>query len=173
VELMAKEKGNKETEEEVIEEAKEAAEEARDAAEDARDAAEEAREAADEAEEVDDSKLPFPRATIVNMLRKHLSSGKQIKGQVKTEMNLWLGNLVERIAKKMDAYPYTYVDGSMFREAVEPYESMGEIEKEKERIIKELEAIKAACDVLVSEVDRKFVLRSSFARQYLKESGQE
>ena len=169
---MAKKQGNKETEEEVIKEAKEAAEEAHEAAEDARDAAEEAREAAEEAE-VDDSKLPFPRATIVNMLRKHLSSGKQIKGQVKTEMNLWLGNLVERIAQKMDAYPYTYVDGSMFREAVEPYESMGEIEKEKERIIKELEAIKAACDVLISEVDRKFVLRSSFARQYLKESGQE
>jgi len=108
-------------------------------------------------EELDDSRLPFPRATIVNMLRKHLSTGKQIKGQVKNEMNIWLGKMVERIAKKMDLYPYTYVDGSMLREAIEPYENIQDIEKEKERIIKQLESIKAACDVLILEVDRKFV----------------
>jgi len=108
-------------------------------------------------EEVDESTLPFPRATIVNMLRKNLSQGKQIKGQVKNEMNTWLGKMVERIAQKMDAYPYTYVDGSMLREAIEPYENIQDIEKEKERIIKQLESIKAACDVLILEVDRKFV----------------
>ena len=107
--------------------------------------------------EIDESKLPFPRATIVNMLRKHLSKGKQIKGQVKDEMNIWLGKMVERIAAKMDSHPYTYVDGSMLREAVEPYENIQDIEKEKERIIKQLESIKAACDVLINEVDRKFV----------------
>jgi len=107
-------------------------------------------------EEISEDKLPFPRATIVNMLRKHLASGKQIKGQVKDEMNVWLGKMVERIAKKMDSYPYAYVDGGMLREAVEPYETVQEIELEKERIIKQLESIKAACDVLISEVDRKF-----------------
>ena len=107
--------------------------------------------------EIDESKLPFPRATIVNMLRKHLSKGKQIKGQVKDEMNIWLGKMVERIAAKMDSHPYTYVDGSMLREAVESYENIQDIEKEKERIIKQLESIKAACDVLILEVDRKFV----------------
>jgi len=106
---------------------------------------------------VDESKLPFPRATIVNMLRKHLTSGKQIKGQVKNEMNIWLGKMVERIADKMNNYPYTYVDGSMLREAIEPYENIQDIEKEKERIIKQLESIKAACDVLILEVDRKFI----------------
>ena len=108
-------------------------------------------------EEIDESKLPFPRATIVNMLRKHLSAGKQIKGQVKDEMNIWLGKMVERIAQKMNQYPYTYVDGSMLREAIEPYENIQDIEKEKERIIKQLESVKAACDVLILEVDRKFV----------------
>jgi len=120
-------------------------------------AAQEIEEIEESGEEVDESKLPFPRATIVNMLRKHLSNGKQIKGQVKDEMNIWLGKMVERIAKKMDAHPYTYVDGAMLREAIEPYENIQDIEKEKERIIKQLEAIKAACDVLILEVDRKFV----------------
>lgn len=111
---------------------------------------------AEEESEIDEDKLPFPRATIVNMLRKHLSSGKQIKGQVKDEMNIWLGKMVERIAKKMDTHPYAYVDGGMLREAVEPYETVQEIELEKERIITQLESVKAACDVLISEVDRKF-----------------
>jgi menaquinone-dependent protoporphyrinogen IX oxidase len=116
------------------------------------------REEEEEEEETEeDKKLPFPRATIVNMLRKNLSPGKQIKGQVKREMNLWLAKMVERIAAKMDAHPYTYVDGSMLREAVEPYENIQDIEKEKERIIKQLESVKAACDVLINEVDRKFV----------------
>ncbi len=101
--------------------------------------------------------LPFPRATIVNMLRKHLDKGKQIKGQVKVELNLWLGKMVERIAEKMNEHPYSYVDGSMLREAIEPYENIQDIEKEKERIIKQLESVKAACDVLINEVDRKFV----------------
>ncbi|MDD5148340.1 MAG: hypothetical protein PHH08_02650 [Candidatus ainarchaeum sp.] len=108
-------------------------------------------------EEIPEDKLPFPRATIVNMLRKNLSKGKQIKGQVKDEMNVWLGKMVERIAKKMDTHPYTYVDGGMLREAIEPYETVQDIEKEKERIIKQLESVKAACDVLINEVDRKFV----------------
>jgi hypothetical protein len=107
-------------------------------------------------EEIPEEKLPFPRATIVNMLRKHLGKGKQIKGQVKDEMNLWLGKMVERIAQKMDSHPYSYVDGGMLREAIELYETVQDIEKEKERIIKQLEAIKAACDVLINEVDRKF-----------------
>ncbi|MDO8626905.1 MAG: hypothetical protein Q7K42_00435 [Candidatus Diapherotrites archaeon] len=107
--------------------------------------------------QVDDSKLPFPRATIVNMLRSHLTKGKQIKGQVKDEMNLWLGKMVERIAGKLNDYPYSYVDGSMLRHAIEPYENLQDIENEKIRLIKQLESIKAACDVLISEVDRKFV----------------
>lgn len=122
-----------------------------------------------EDEESDALNLPFPRATIVNMLRKNLDKGKQIKGQVKVEMNLWLGKMVERIAKKMNSHPYTYVDGSMFWDSIETYENVTEIELEKERIIKELETIKAACNVLISEVDRKFVLRKTFVNKYSEE----
>ena len=120
-------------------------------------------------DEADDLNLPFPKATIVNMLRKNLDKGKQIKGQVKVEMNLWLGKMVERIAKKMNSHPYTYVDGSMFWDAIETYENVSEIELEKERLIKEMESIKIACDVLISEVDRKFVLRKTFVNKYTAE----
>ena len=85
-------------------------------------------------------------------------------------MNIWLGSIVERVTKKMDAYPYTYIDGSMFREAIEPYEQMQEIEQERERIIKQLESIKSECNVLISEVDRQFVLRTGMAHAYLKDA---
>lgn len=108
-------------------------------------------------EEIPEDKLPFPKATIVNMMRKHIGKGKQIKGQVKDELNIWLGKTVERLAKKMDSHPYSYIDGAMLREAIEPYENMEDIENEKVRIIKQLESVKAACDVLINEVDRKFV----------------
>lgn len=99
---------------------------------------------------------PFPKATITRSLRKHLDEGKQIKGPVKQGLNIWLGKLIQRIAKKMDSHPYSYIDGGMFREAIETYENVGDIEIEKIRIIKQLEAIKLSCDVLVSEIERKF-----------------
>jgi len=107
-------------------------------------------------EELPEEKLPFPRATVVNRMRIHLDQGKQIKGQVKDEMNIWLGKMLERITKKMNEHPYSYVDGGMFREAIETYENVQDIEHEKKRIIMQLESIKAACDVLINEVDRKF-----------------
>jgi cytochrome oxidase assembly protein ShyY1 len=99
----------------------------------------------------------FPRATITNKLRENLDKGKQIKGPVKKGLNIWAGTLVKRVAEKMNSYPYNYVDGGMFREAIESYESVGEIEMEKERIIKQLDALKLSCDVLISEIERKFV----------------
>ncbi len=112
----------------------------------------------DEEGTMEESKLPFPRATVTNMMRQYLDDGKQIKGQVKDEMNIWLGKMVERIALKMNAHPYTYIDYGMFKEAVEPYEKIQDVEMEKEHIIKQLEAVKSQCDVLIREVDRKFTL---------------
>jgi hypothetical protein len=102
--------------------------------------------------------LPFPKATITNKLRKYLDNRKTIKGPVKRGLNVWLGSVVERVSKKMDSYPYPYIDRSMFKESIEPYEAVGEIELEKERIIQQMQSIKTACDLLVMEIDRKFKL---------------
>jgi hypothetical protein len=100
--------------------------------------------------------LPFPKATITNKIRKTLSSGKTIKGPVKKGLNVWLGGIVERVSKKMDSYNYPYIDRSMFKEAIEPYDAISEIELEKERIIQQMESIKTACAILTSEIERKF-----------------
>jgi len=107
---------------------------------------------------IDSEDLPFPKATITNKLRKFLDERKTIKGPVKRGLNVWMGSIVSRVAKKMDSFPYPYVDRSMFKEAIEPYEAVGEIELEKERIIQQMQSVKTACDLLVMEIERKFRL---------------
>jgi len=104
----------------------------------------------------DEEKLPFPKATITNKLRQELEEGKTIKGPVKKGLNIWLGKIVERVSKKMDTYPYAYIDRSMFKDSIETYEAVGEIELEKERIIQQMESMKTVCDILTMEVERKF-----------------
>ena len=112
-----------------------------------------------EAEEEElNEKLPFTNAVIVRMIRKNVTPGKQIKGAVKRELNLWIAGLIEKISKKMDAHPYTYVDYGMFKDAIATYEKMEEIEKEKERLIKYLEKIKDDLEMLEREIDEKFRL---------------
>ena len=110
----------------------------------------------DEGIELDDNKLPFPNATVVRLMRKNLDKHKQIKGIVKKEMNLFLGRIVETICKKMNSYEYTSVDYGMFKQAVETFENIQSIELEKIRIIKNLEKLKAECDILIDDVERKF-----------------
>ncbi len=107
-----------------------------------------------EVEEKED--LPFPRATVTNMIRQYLGPGKQIKGRVKVEMNKWLGHMVEKISQEMNSYPYTYVDHSMFKDAVDKYTKLEEIAEERDRILKYLEKIKSDCEFLEREVKKKF-----------------
>lgn len=110
----------------------------------------------DEGVELDDEKLPFPNATVVRLMRKNLDKHKQIKGIVKKEINLFLGRIVETVCKKMNSYEYTSVDYGMFKQAIETFENIQSIELEKIRIIKNLEKIKAECDILIDDVERKF-----------------
>ncbi len=106
--------------------------------------------------DLEKEKLPFPRATVTNMIRQYLDPGKQIKGRVKVEMNKWLGHMVEKISQEMNSYPYTYADYSMFQDAVEKYTKLEEIADERDRILKYLEKIKSDCEFLEKEVRKKF-----------------
>lgn len=107
---------------------------------------------------LDDEKLPFPKATITNKIRNYLGNDKTIKGPVKKGLNVWLGRMVQRVSDKMNSYPYPYIDRSIFKEAIEPYEAVSEIELEKERIIQQMESMKISCDLLKMEIERKFKL---------------
>ena len=110
----------------------------------------------DEDLDEDDDKLPFPNARVVRLMRESLDSHKQIKSIVKKEMNIFLGSIVKTICQKMNEFDYSYVDYGMFKQAIETFENIQTIELEKIRIIKALEKIKADCDVLVNDVERKF-----------------
>ncbi|MFH1234905.1 MAG: hypothetical protein V1493_04820 [Candidatus Diapherotrites archaeon] len=116
-----------------------------------------------EGEEIEE-KLPFPRATVTNMIRKHVGPGKQIKGRVKVEMNKWLGHMVEKISQEMGSYPYTYVDYSMFQDAVYKYTKLEEIADERDRILKYLAKIKSDCEFLEQEVKKKFEIEEDISK---------
>jgi len=110
----------------------------------------------DEDLDVDDEKLPFPNARVVRLMRESLDPNKQIKSIVKKEMNLFLGEIVKTICKKMNDFDYSYVDYGMFKQAIETFENIKTIELEKIRLIKSLDKIKADCDVVIDDIDRKF-----------------
>lgn len=104
--------------------------------------------------------LPFPMATITNMIRKNITKGKQIKGRVKIEMNKWLGQIVRDVSKRMDRNPYTYIDYAMFKEAIEVYDKLEDIAQEKERILAYLERMKKDVELLEREVGKKFEIET-------------
>ena len=94
------------------------------------------------AEEEAKEKLPFPTACIVRLMRAQLDKDKIIKKDVKIGMNKWLGNLVARVAKDLNKLPYTTIHLHEFRDAIQVYIDMENFDKEKERILAHLEAMK-------------------------------
>lgn len=106
--------------------------------------------------------LPFPNSVVVRHIRENLDSGKQIKKRVKIEMNLWLGQMIEKIAKEMNKKPYRYVDYSMFKDAVEKYTKLEEIAEERERLLQYVEKIRSDCDFMEREIKRKFEFEPEF-----------
>lgn len=109
-------------------------------------------------EESEKQELPFPTAPIVRLMRKNLDDNRIIRKRVKDEMNKWLGSMCEAVTKKMNEKPYSTVDYVMFKEAVQAYESLEEVEKEKQRILASLEKIKQDCDSLIRDLNRKVEL---------------
>lgn len=107
--------------------------------------------------EVNDESMPFPTATIVRQMRKHIP-GKMISSKVKEEMNLFLGQIVEAVAKEMSKTRYSMVEMDDFFRATKPFTYAKELEKEKERVVQELERMRTDVDSLIAEFNRKFAL---------------
>jgi len=100
--------------------------------------------------------LPFPMAPIVRLMRKNLDKDKLIKKRVKEAMNKWLAEMCEKVTKNMNKKPYASVDFNTFKEAIKIYNDVEDMEKEKQRILANLEKIKQDCDSLIRDLDRKF-----------------
>lgn len=115
---------------------------------------EEEEEISEEAEE-----LPFAKAEVVRLMKQHLDSDKMIRERVKVEMNKFLGDVLEKVCKQLNEYPYTTIEYEMLKESIYPYKNVERINEEKERILKHLDAIKADCDALSLDVRRTLKLK--------------
>ena len=67
----------------------------------------------------------------------------------------------EQDLRRLDRYEdcprsYSRLNASVFDEAIEPYEKLVEINAEREHIAKRLISIKAECDAILVEMERKF-----------------
>ncbi|RLG21210.1 hypothetical protein DRN74_03000 [Candidatus Micrarchaeota archaeon] len=124
--------------------------------EDKRKATEDMHENTDD-EELDKTlNLPFPNATLVRLMKQHISPNKMIKKEVKIAMNRFLGDIVREVSEKMNEYPYAMIDYRMFEEAIRPYKLVKEMDREKERLMHHLDTIVQDCLSIKRDLDNKF-----------------
>ena len=95
-------------------------------------------------------------APVVRIMRQNLDKDKIIKKRVKEEMNKWLGKMCTKISKKINEKPYATVSLEDFKEVIEKYSDVDEMEKEKARIVATLRKIIEDCDKLIRDLDRTF-----------------
>ena len=92
-------------------------------------------------------------------MKQHLDNDKMIRERVKVEMNKFLGEILERVCKQLNQYPYSTVEYEMLKECIYPYKNIDRINQEKERLLAHLEAIKADCDAMGMDIKRTLKLR--------------
>ena len=116
-------------------------------------------EETEEVQEEEAEGLPFAKAEVVRLMKQHLDNDKMIRERVKVEMNKFLGDVLEKVCKQLNEYPYTTVEYEMLKESIYPYKNVERINEEKERILIHLDAIKADCDALSLDVRRTLKLK--------------
>ena len=120
----------------------------------------------------EDESLPFPMATVVRQVRKRTQS-KMISSKVKVAMNEFLGDVVSSVANEMGKTRYSMVEMDDFNRATKPYTYARELEKEKERVVGELERMKEDLESLIREFERKFALAGVDDLSILRKSNQD
>ena len=92
-----------------------------------------------------EEKLPFAKNEIVRLMKDNLDSDKMITRRVKEEMNKFLYSILQNVCKQLH---------EMLEECIYPYTNIKRINKEKEMILKHLDAIKSDCDALSMDVEK-------------------
>lgn len=113
-------------------------------------------EVEEEISESEEQSLPFPNATVVREMKKHVDSNKMIKKDVKVAMNRFLGEIVEDVSKRMNEFPYAMLDSRMFEDASRPYKMVKEMDLEKKRLDTHLDAIIQDCLSIKRDLESKF-----------------
>jgi len=106
--------------------------------------------------EEDDGSLPFPRARVVNLMRQHITEGKQIRSEVKDALNAWLGNLLAKVAREMNNSPYGSIGIADFQRATNPYDQISNLVRDEERLHISLEKLKVDADQIQRDMNQFF-----------------
>ena len=110
---------------------------------------------------IDEIDLPFAKAEVVRLMKENLDDDKMIRERVKVEMNHFLFRVLKQVCEQLNSYPYTTVEYEMLKECLYPYENITRINQEKERILLHLDAIKADCDALRSDVVKTLKIKDT------------
>ena len=108
---------------------------------------------------MEEEKLPFAKAEVVRLMKENLDDDKMIRERVKVEMNNFLYSVLKNVCEQLNDYPYTTIEYEMFKECTYPYTNITRINQEKERILLQLEAIKADCNALAMDVQKTLKLK--------------
>ena len=87
-------------------------------------------------------RLAFPEAAVVRIMKRHLDKEKMVKKEAKLMMNKWLERMCIDVTKRMNKFPYVMVTKSEFAEGTKIYDNLKNFDKEKQRILSHLDAMK-------------------------------
>lgn len=121
---------------------------------DAKEAKHSEKKEASESKQTGNDRLAFPEACIVRILKRHMDKEKMIKKEVKVSMNKWLEKLASNVAKTMNQFPYVMMTKSEFSRGIRVYDTLEEFEKEKERILSHMDAIKKDIEKLERDLGK-------------------
>ncbi|OYT35410.1 MAG: hypothetical protein B6U87_00335 [Candidatus Aenigmarchaeota archaeon ex4484_52] len=105
--------------------------------------------------EKENKDLVFPLAPIVREIRRH-SEGKMISSKVKIATNQFLSKILTLISKEMANTRYAMIEMDDFRRATLPYTFVKQLDKEKDRIIVDMEKMRMDWETKIEEFKRKF-----------------
>jgi hypothetical protein len=88
----------------------------------------------EEVQEEEDDSLPFPRARVVNIIKKEIGPNKQIRSEVKSAVNAWLGDVLKKVAREMGKTQFGSVSLADFQRATKPYDMLRDILKDEQRL---------------------------------------
>ncbi len=88
------------------------------------------------------SRYAFPEAAIVRIMKRYLDKEKMIKKDVKVAMNKWLEKMCAKVSKEMNKVPYVMMTLNEFNEGKRVFEDLENFDKEKQRILAHMDAIK-------------------------------
>lgn len=101
--------------------------------------------------------LPLPMAPVTRLVKSQIGD-KMVSSKVKVAVNKFLGEVASSVAKEMGQTRYPMIEMDDFLRATKPYTYAKEMQAEKERVVKELDAMRAKIESMIQEFQRKFAV---------------